>query len=85
MRQKRIMYAIDEDTGLVVSQVGDQYAWPVLEYARMLPENNFETVYGLEKLSIFEVGNTVLRPTRDISNKTKNVHRKFWGMKELPA
>lgn len=83
MRQNRIMYAIDLDVGQVVSRVGDQYAWPILDFAGMRPENNWEMNYNLEKISIFAARAVNLLHTRKIPVEIKNFHRKFWGMKPL--
>jgi hypothetical protein len=80
---KTITYAIDLDTGLVVSRVGSQYAWPILDFEGMKPENNFETIYNLEKIPIFQANGTSLRHTRKIPLEQKNLHREFWGMKKV--
>jgi hypothetical protein len=88
MRQRRIRYAIDLDTGQVVSQVGDEYAWPILDFEHMCPENNFETRYHLEKLSWDATIRSHLLRTRKIPIEVKNFHRKFWNLppigKDIP-
>lgn len=78
---RTIQYAIDTSTGLVVSRVGSVLGWPILEYDKMLLENNFETSYHLEKIRIIEVVSSmaVLNRTRKIPKRIKNLHRKFWG------
>lgn len=83
MRQRRIMYAIDTDTGMIVSRVESQYAWPILDFEGMKPENNFQTNYFLEKISVYEAHGTRLHHTRKIPIEAKNFHRVFWGMKPL--
>ena len=81
---KTIKYAIDTYTGLVYSQVGNLIAIPILDYENMKPENNFQTIYYLEKFAAFEAyKGTNLKWTRKISNDIKNFHRKFWGFKPL--
>lgn len=82
---RTIQYAIDTSTGLVVSRVGSELAWPVLDYEGMKPENNFATSYDLERVSIFSVASywPYLFWTRKVSVPIKNAHRKFWGMKSL--
>ena len=76
--RKTIQYAIDSDTGLVWSRIGSYVAVPILDYPR--------DRYFLEKCSITSITGRVwdgLRWTRKIDIWTKNLHRKFWGMKEL--
>jgi len=82
---KRILYMIDTSTGMVVSQVGNEYAWPVLDFEHMRPENNFETRYDLEKLTfpMAMPGLPYCARTRKIPLEIKNFHRRFWGMKPL--
>ena len=83
MRNTTIMYAIDMDTGLVISRVGDQYAWPILDFEGMKPENDFEMVYNLEKVPVHSTCDERLKHTRKISLEQKNFHREFWGMKKV--
>ena len=81
---RNITYAIDTDNGLVISRVDSEVAIPVLQYEKMVPENNFETSYKLEKFNVYD-----LRPwdgyfwTKKIPRALKNKHREFWGMKPL--
>lgn len=81
---RTITYAIEQNTGLVYSQVGSEIAVPVLDYDGMKPENNFQTRYDLEKSPVFaaHIG-TAFIWTRKIPNAIKNIHREFWGMKLL--
>lgn len=80
-----IRYAIHKDDGIVVSQVGDKIAWPILEYDAMLPENNFATQYHLESIPVVSVGREWVRLkwTRKIPIRLKNMHREFWGMNPI--
>ena len=79
-----ITYAIDKVSGMVFSQVGSEMAVPVLDYEGMTPENNFQTAYYLERVSVFTAHlGTNLLWTRKIPNALKNVHREFWNMKPL--
>jgi hypothetical protein len=82
---KSIRYGIDRETGLVWSRVGSVIALPVLQYDKMLPENNFQTQYALEKMDVIEVVGSygLIKWTRKIPNRIKNLHRVFWGMKPL--
>lgn len=84
-RVKRILYLIDTSTGQVVSQVGDEYAWPVLDFENMRPENNFETRYDLQKLPFRDAlpGLPYCIHTRKIPMEIKNQHRQFWEMQIL--
>lgn len=82
---KTITYAIN-GTGLVVSRVGSEIAWPILEYDKMLPENSWEMDYHLEKMAVFSVAGYVwdaLKWTKKIPKKLKNIHREFWGFSKL--
>jgi hypothetical protein len=83
MRQKRIQYAIDLDTGMVWSQVGNELAIPILDFAGMKPENNWEMKYNLGKFQSASISGAELVHTRKIPVKIKNAHRAFWGMKPL--
>ena len=84
MRQRRIQYAIDQDTGLVWSRVGDEVAVPMLDYEGMSPDNEYKTNYFLERCKAWvTVPYAILKWTRKVHIDTKNIHRKFWGMKEL--
>jgi hypothetical protein len=87
-RQQRIRYCIDLDTGQVISKVGEFWAWPILDFDHMRPENNFEVRYFLEKLSDRVVWGSVpiyVKWTRKIPTCIKNLHRRFWGMRPLDS
>ena len=84
---KTIQYAIDRETGLIVSRVGSELAWPILGYDSMKPENNYRMGYYLEKMDVLDVAGqtwSMLKWTRKIPIALKNLHRTFWGMKLLP-
>lgn len=83
---ERITYAIDTDTGLAVSRQGDCFAWPILDYEGMTPDNGFAANYYLEKIPVLSVAGRVLAGlqwTRKIPMEVKNLHRVFWGMAPL--
>jgi hypothetical protein len=83
---KNIRYGIDCETGLVWSRVGSQVALPVLQYDQMIPDNNFRTIYALEKFDVIHlIGSAynAVKWTRKIPAQIKNLHRQFWGMKPL--
>jgi len=48
--RKIITYAIDAETGQVISRVGHGVAWPVLDFEGMTPENNFKAEYNLGEI-----------------------------------
>jgi len=83
--KKSIQYAFDTETGMVISRVGSEIAVPVLQFDKMLPENNFQTQYELEKMDVIAIaqcwGN--YKWTKKIPMELKNLHREFWGMKLL--
>ncbi len=86
MRNRTIQYAIDKETGLVWSRVGDQVAVPILDFKGMNASDGYKTHYYLEKMGVFVacIG-TDLKWTRKIHIEIKNMHRKFWGFKPLKA
>jgi hypothetical protein len=75
---------IDPD-GHVFSRVGSEVAIPVLDFDGMKPENNYEMNYQLEKFDVIKVAVELSHciGTRKIPTALKNIHRKFWGMKQL--
>ena len=82
---KTIQYAIDTEMRTVVSRVGSELAWPVLDFENMRPENNYTMNYYLEKISVISACSSMyyLKWTRKIPKRIKNLHRRFWGMEEL--
>lgn len=83
MRQRRIQYGIDLETGLSLSRYEDKAAIPVLQWDKMKPKNNFQTQYELESFPVSDLYGLAIRWTRKIPTAEKNIHRKFWGMKPL--
>jgi hypothetical protein len=81
-----IIYGIDQDTDLVVSRVGSEVAWPVLQFEEMLPENNFAPTCRLESMPILSLAGCYqqIKWTKKIPTELKNRHRTFWGFKPLP-
>jgi len=79
---KNITYAIDNITGLTISRVGSEIAFPVMDYEHQT-EHGFET--KLEKMSVFEIAhhNDHFTWTKKLPVSLKNYHREFWGMKPL--
>ena len=81
-----IRYGIDQDTGLVVSQVGGEVAWPVLDFEAIgqggdgyAPGDfNGPVRYNLQKFPVHQGGGHV-RWTRHVPFKAMAEHRAFWG------
>lgn len=85
MNKNRIEYAIDTETGLVVSRVNSEVAIPILGYDDMKPENDYQGKYHLEKMDVINLSHTWddYKWTRKIPFGVKNNHRQFWGKKPL--
>jgi hypothetical protein len=83
---KAIRYGIDRETGFVWSRMGSMIALPVLQFDKMVPDNDFQTIYELDKFDVIQlVGSAynAVKWTRKIPTQIKNLHREFWGMKPL--
>lgn len=93
MRNRTIQYAIHKDEDIVISRVGSEVAWPVLDYAAIgrgghgfEPGNyNGPMIYNLEKMPVHAIGREWqrLKWTKKIPTALKNRHRQFWGMKPI--
>ena len=85
MNINRVEYAIDTETGIVISRVNSEVAIPILGYDDMKPENNYQGKYHLEKMDVINLSHTWdnYKWTRKIPFDIKNQHRKFWKMKPL--
>jgi len=86
-RRRIITYAIDQETGMVVSRVGNEVYHPVLDFEGMTPENNFHMGYFYMKMPIRHLGPCwwMYKWTKKIPVEIKNFHREFWGFKPLKA
>lgn len=91
---KRLMYAVDLDTGQVLSRLeGDReignlrVAVPLLEYDKIGEGGDFSQpfTYRLERMGVMALIHARLRWTRKVPVETKNIHRRFWGLSELPV
>jgi hypothetical protein len=80
-----IRYGIDRETGLIWSRVGSQVAVPVLQYDKMVPENNFKAIYELEIFDVIELVGSLgsVKWTRIVPIQIKNMHRELWKMKPV--
>ncbi len=90
---KYISYGIEDETGIVVSRVGQEIAYPVLDFEAIgqggdgYAEGDFNgpARYELEKLSVYYPGlYASVRWTRHVPVALKNRHRVFWGFTRLP-
>jgi hypothetical protein len=84
-----IQYAIHKDDGLVISRVGNEVAWPVLQFQEFGKDGNFTgpLPYALESSPVLDIGREWqrLKWTKKIPVDLKNKHRAFWGFKPLPS
>lgn len=84
MRSKTIEYAIDLGTDQVVSRVGDEFLWPVLDFEKIGQDGNFNKpfTYTLTKMSgrdcLYSWSRNCIH-TKQIPLTTKNEHRALWG------
>jgi hypothetical protein len=87
-----ISYGIEDETGIVVSRVGHEAAYPVLDFEAIgqggdgYAPGDFRgpVRYSLEKMSVYEIGYASVRWTRHVPVALKNRHRVFWGFPKLP-
>lgn len=81
-----IQYAIHTD-GFVVSRVGSELAWPILDWDGMLPENGFKAEHYLDRVPVLDVRHewSLLKWTRKVPISAKNLHRQFWGFPLLKS
>lgn len=84
-----IQYAIHREEKMVISRVGDEVAWPILNYEKIGQGGDYRAPleYNLEKCSVRSIGREwdMLVWTKYIPTAMKNDHREFWGMKPLPV
>lgn len=84
---RTIQYAVHRDDGLVVSRVGSELAWPVLDFKAIGQDGDFTKpfTYNLQKFSLEAARHDWprLRWTKKIPVPIKNLHRTFWNMKPI--
>lgn len=78
----QIRYAIDYATGEVVSRLGDEYAWPILDYEAIGRDGDYQAplTFDLRRVPIREAYGNPLYHTKRIPTGIKNAHRAFWGL-----
>jgi hypothetical protein len=86
---RHLQYAFHSEDGSIISRCGDELAWPILDYEAIGKDGNYNAPlkYDLEKVGVHSVGREweELIFTKFVPTEFKNIHRKFWGMKELPV
>lgn len=92
---RNIQYAFHRDDGSVISRVGSEVAWPVLDFMAIgrggggFEPGNFHGPmnYNLARKSVHGIGREWDRLvwTKYVPTQLKNLHREFWGMKPLPT
>ncbi len=82
---RNITYAIDTETGFVISRVNSEVLIPILDFEGMKPKNNWEVNYNYEQHPVNCLAGCWHHYTwtKKIPKDIKNLHRKFWGFKEL--
>jgi hypothetical protein len=82
-----ITYAISKDDGMVYSRIGNEIVYPVLQYQKIGQGGDFTQPfeYQLEKSDVLSLAYywPRLKWTKKIPVDIKNLHRSFWGMKQL--
>ena len=82
-------YAIHRRDDVMVSRLGNELAWPLLDYAAIGQNGDFRAPlkFALKKVSVNSIGANnewaMLVWTRYVPTSIKNEHRKFWGFKPL--
>jgi len=86
---RHITYAVHGRDGLVISRVGSELAWPILDYDAIGKDGDFTSPlqYKLKTIPVHEAIRewAMLKWTRKIPIEIKNLHRAYWGMKPLKA
>lgn len=96
---RNIQYAFHKEDGTVMSRVGSEIAFPVLDYVGIgqggiqqdsgveyrKGDFNGPMNWALEKADVMTIGRDwpLYKWTKKIHTSLKNRHRKFWGMTEL--
>ena len=83
-----ITYAVHKEDGLVISRMGDQIAYPVIEYEAIYANGSFgnPVTRYLEKIPLTAIPESLWKKfnwTKKVPIEIKNKHREFWGLKAL--
>jgi hypothetical protein len=80
-----IQYGIDTSSGMIWSQYQSYVAVPVLQTGKMTSKNSFVPIFEFEVFDLCELEGSMvtIKWTRHVSNKIKNIHRKFWGLRSV--
>ena len=81
---RTIQYAIDINTGLIVSRVDTELGCYVVDYENMNIKNGYSAKAFLVRIPILHTTFwDSLRWTKKIPKEIKNIHRNFWGFPAL--
>lgn len=86
---KTIQFLADVSSGDFYSEYGydREIAIPMMDYEAIGKNGNFQApiTYTLEKVDRNCIQWKYIHNTKKVPVEIKNLHRKFWGMKELPV
>jgi len=87
---QNITYGIDMESGVIVSRMGSEIAWPIMEYEKIGEKDDFTRplTYKLEKFDLISIAGHIydnIKWTKNVPVDEKNKHREFWGMPSLGA
>ena len=84
-----ITYAVDRETGWIISRVGSEIAHPVYQFGDFGTDGDFTGMIPV-KLETFSIYSDSFRRnwnqyrwTKKIPVETKNLHRAYWGFSLL--
>jgi hypothetical protein len=84
---KQITYAVEKETGLVISRVGSELCIPVMDFEGIGKGGDYTKPieYTPQKFPLSALNWTYqnYRWTKKIPIEIKNLHREFWGFKPL--
>lgn len=85
MKRRKIEYAIDTETGLTWSKVGEVMAMPVMTQELMDDRIGRYPEYTLRKVNVLQVPlmHQHLNWTEELPTSIKNYHRRHWGLRKL--
>ena len=87
MVERRVRFAVDRNTGMVYSRVGDRVAVPVPLDTGIRLKGSTEPQYSLEPFPVYAIRHkwANLHSTQRIPMHIQNVHREFWRLPKLAS
>ena len=87
MVERRVTFAVDRNTGMVYSRVGDRVAVPVPLDTGMRLRGLTEPQSSLESFPIYAIRQrwANLHSTQRIPIHIQNIHREFWRLPKLAS